>query len=127
VTGVGRGTQPRRAIWQVPTVALVMAGWILFRSPSLGYAAGFVRSLFRIGQPVPLTVSLAAEPIALVVLAVGCASVLIPAAWVTGVRLENSALRLVRPLRWAMVAVVLPACLVAVMAGNFSPFLYFQF
>jgi alginate O-acetyltransferase complex protein AlgI len=127
MTGLGRGDRPRGAIWQVPTVALVMAGWILFRSPTLGYAAGFVRSLFRIDAPVPLTVSLAAEPIALLGLVIGCASVLIPATWVTGVRLEHPDLRLVRALRVAMVALILPASLVAVMSGNFSPFLYFQF
>jgi hypothetical protein len=46
---------------------------------------------------------------------------------VTGVRLENPIPRAHRVLRLAVVGLVLPAALVFVISGTFSPFLYFQF
>jgi hypothetical protein len=53
--------------------------------------------------------------------------VLIPATWVTGVHLADPSARWDRALRLAAVGVVLPAALVLVVVGSFSPFLYFQF
>ena len=60
-------------------------------------------------------------------LAFGAGSVLLPRTWVTGVRLENPLVARHRLLRLAVVGVVLPAALVLVISGTFSPFLYFQF
>ncbi|HEY2917079.1 MAG TPA: MBOAT family protein [Candidatus Limnocylindrales bacterium] len=127
VFGVGRGPEPRARIWQAVTVGLVMFGWILFRSPTLDYAAGYIGALLRPMGAVPLTIRLAAEPLALAALVFGAASALIPAAWVTGVRIQNPLRRAEWVLRYAMVVIVLPVALGLVLAGNFSPFLYFQF
>ena len=126
-TGAGRATARRALIWQPVTIGLVMLGWILFRSPSLPYAIGYLAALAHPAGAVPVDVALAAEPLALVALVIGCASALIPARWVTGVQLELPDPARNRGLRLATLAIVLPAALVLVLTGTFSPFLYFQF
>ena len=65
--------------------------------------------------------------LALAALGIGCASALLPGTWVTGVQLERPRLLRNRVLRLAMATVVLPAAIVLVLTGSFSPFLYFQF
>jgi alginate O-acetyltransferase complex protein AlgI len=127
LTGAGRGTAPRPALWQVTTVGLVVLGWVLFRSPSVGYAAGYYAALLRPGLELPLAIRQVLDPVTVVCLIVGIGSVLLPRTWVTGVRLENPIPRVNRVLRLVMVGVVLPAALVLVISGTFSPFLYFQF
>jgi len=126
-TGVGRGERPRGAAWQAGTIVLVMLGWILFRSPSIEHAIGYLGAFLRPGGPLPVAVALAAEPLAMLALAIGCVSALIPASWVTGVRLEQPQLLVNRLARVATAAVLLPVALGLVLTGNFSPFLYFQF
>jgi len=128
-TGVGRGPSagPRPRPWQAVTIVLVMLGWVLFRSPSIDAAAGYLGAFFRPGGPLPLEVALAATPPVLIALVIGCASALIPAAWVTGVRLQQPDLLANRAARLVTAAVLLPAALVLVLTGTFSPFLYFQF
>ena len=126
-TGAGRGTSPRAWPWQAVTIVLVVAGWVLFRSPDLPYALGYFASLGRLAGAVPPDVALVAEPLALAALVFGAGSVLIPAGWVTGVQLERPLRLRNRLLRLAMATVVLPAAIVLVLTGTFSPFLYFQF
>jgi alginate O-acetyltransferase complex protein AlgI len=126
-TGAGRGERPRARPWQLVTIVLVVAGWVLFRSPTLDYAFGYFAAFLRPAGAIPPDVALAAEPLALAALVFGCASALIPASWVTGVQLERPQLLRNRVLRLAMAAVVLPAAMVLVLTGTFSPFLYFQF
>jgi len=127
VTGVGRGPGVRARLWQPVTIALVMAGWVLFRSPSIEHALGYFAAFARPVGPVPPVLALAAEPLALAALLFGCGSALIPARWVTGVRLEDPRPLVNRWLRVAVAAVVLPAAILLVLTGSFSPFLYFQF
>jgi alginate O-acetyltransferase complex protein AlgI len=127
LTGAGRGAGIRAAGWQVSTVALVVLGWVLFRSPTLEYAAGYYAALLRPGLGLPLDVRVALDPLATACLVFGAGSVLIPRTWVTGVRLENPVPIGHRALRLAMVGLVLPAALIFVISGTFSPFLYFQF
>jgi alginate O-acetyltransferase complex protein AlgI len=125
--GVARGDGPRPRPWQAVTIVLVMLGWILFRSPSIEHALGYLGAFLRPGGTFPVDLALAAEPLALAMLAIGCASALIPASWVTGVRLQEPQLQVNRVARLATAAVLLPAALVLVLTGTFSPFLYFQF
>ena len=99
---------------------------MLFRSPSIEHALGYLGAFFQPGA-LPLEVALAAEPPVLIALAIGCASALIPATWVTGVRLQQPDLLVNRAARLVTAAVLLPAALVLVLTGTFSPFLYFQF
>jgi alginate O-acetyltransferase complex protein AlgI len=127
LTGAGRGAGIRPLPWQAGTVALVVLGWVLFRSPTLDYAAGYYAALLHPGLAVPLELRLALDPLATLCLVFGIGSVLLPRTWVTGVRLENPLARANRILRLAVVGLVLPAALVFVISGTFSPFLYFQF
>jgi alginate O-acetyltransferase complex protein AlgI len=126
-TGVARTGAPRSRAWQPVTIGLVMLGWVLFRSPSIESALGYLGAFLRPGGSMPVDVALAAEPLALIALGIGCASALIPASWVTGVRLTQPDLSINRVARLATAAVLLPAALVLVLTGTFSPFLYFQF
>jgi alginate O-acetyltransferase complex protein AlgI len=105
----------------------VVAGWVLFRSASIDAAAGYYLALLRPGGTVPVDFALAAQPLAVAALVFGCASALIPAKWVTGVRLMDPTTRPIRVLRAGFALVVLPAAMVFVLTGTFSPFLYFQF
>jgi alginate O-acetyltransferase complex protein AlgI len=126
-TLVTRDAGARSRLWQPVTILLVMAGWVLFRSPSLDHALGYFAAFLRPAAALPVDVALAAEPLALAVLVVAAASVLLPASWVTGVQLEQPRRLPNRALRLATAAVILPGALVLVLTGGFSPFLYFQF
>ena len=129
LTGTGRVEQvgARALVGQARTVVLVMFGWILFRSVDIPYAVGYMGALLRPAGGLTPDVVLALDPLAAIALAVGVASVAIPRWWVTGVRLEHAPTWTVRGLRLATVGVVLPVALVFLVAGTFSPFLYFQF
>ena len=127
VTGAGRGSGIRPVPWQAVTVVLVVLGWVLFRAPTLDAAAGYYAALLRPGLELPLAVRVALDPLATICLVFGAGSVLLPRTWVTGVRLENPLVASHRALRLVVVGLVLPAALVFVISGTFSPFLYFQF
>ena len=126
-TGAGRDARPRARPWQLVTIVLAVAGWVLFRSPSIGYALGYYASFAHLFGTIPPAVVLSAEPLALLALVFGCASAALPSTWVTGVQLEHPGLQRNRVLRLAMAGVVLPAAIVLVLTGTFSAFLYFQF
>ena len=128
--GVGRGDADddrRDVVGQARTIALVLFAWILFRSPDIGHALGYMAALPRLGLELPLAMARALDPLALTALAIGCASVLLPRDWVTGVRLERATMPRIRWLRLGSVAVVFPLAVAFLIAGDFSPFLYFQF
>jgi alginate O-acetyltransferase complex protein AlgI len=130
VLGIGRGDRDDDRpdpVGQARTVALVLFGWILFRSPDIGHALGYMGALLRPGLDLPITMARALDPLAIIALVIGCATVLLPRDWVTGVRLERASIPVVRVLRLAVIAVVFPAAISFLVAGDFSPFLYFQF
>jgi alginate O-acetyltransferase complex protein AlgI len=128
-TGIGRdpANTDRDLLGQARTVGLVVFGWILFRSPDLPYAFGYIAALGRPTAGLVPDVAAALDPLALLCLALGIASVLLPRDWVTGIRLEHAPTWPRRALRVATLAVVLPLALAFMIAGTFSPFLYFQF
>jgi alginate O-acetyltransferase complex protein AlgI len=129
VTGVGRtdrGDQ-RDLVGQARTIALVMFAWILFRSPDLPYALGYMGALLQPGGGLTTDVALALDPLAAIALAIGVASVALPRDWVTGVELQRASASPVRVLRLASLGVVFPVSIVFLIAAGFSPFLYFQF
>ena len=127
-TGAGRSPdRPRGRRWQVSTIALVLLGWVFFRSPDLAYAVGFLRALLRPGLALPPEVAMVLDPLVLAALVFGCLSVLIPAEWVTGRQVENPRPAFNRALRVGLATVVLPVSILMVVASGFSPFLYFQF
>ena len=129
-TGVGRGDDAvsgRQIVGRVRTIGLVLFAWIIFRSPDLPYAVGYMEALLRPVGGLPLEVTLALDPMAAFALLIGASSVLLPRGWVTGVRLERDATPGTRLLRLAAVGVVFPASVVFLVAAGFSTFLYFQF
>jgi alginate O-acetyltransferase complex protein AlgI len=129
VAGVGRDPEDPTSdrLGRARTVALVMVGWVLFRSPDLAHAGGYFAALVRPGLAVPPEVAVALDPLATICLAIGAATVLLPRTWVTGVRLEHAPSWPVRALRTATVALVLPVAIAFLVSGTFSPFLYFRF
>ncbi len=128
IVGVGRGGSLTRApIWQPVTIALVMFGWILFRSPTLEYAAGFIAALLRPGLTLVPSVVPVLNPLVWIALVIGAGSALLPASWVTGIQLENAGRPFNRGLRLGYAWVLLPVSVLLVVASGFSPFLYFQF
>ncbi len=71
-TGIGRGDdvdRGRQLVGQARTIALVLFGWILFRSPDLPYAIGFMEALLRPAGGLTLDVALALDPLAVIALA----------------------------------------------------------
>ena len=129
VTGIGRTDRAdqRDLVGQARTIALVMFAWILFRSPDLPYALGYIGALLRPGGGLTTDVALALDPLAAIALAIGVASVALPRDWVTGVELQRASASPVRVMRLAAVGLVFPASIVFLIAAGFSPFLYFQF
>ncbi len=126
--GIGRGREERfRWLARARTIGLVMFGWILFRSPDIAWAAGYVLSFLTLGGPLVGTVSIAFGSLARVALVVGVASFLLPGNWVTGRRLVEDARPVLGGLRLAQILVVMPIALIALLAGTFHPFLYFNF
>ena len=65
-----------------------MIGWVIFRSPDIGHAVGYLAALGRPDLALAGEVAVALDPLAAVALVVGVGSVLIPRDWVTGVRLR---------------------------------------
>lgn len=126
VGGAADDDRPDR-LGQARTIALVLFAWILFRSPDLDHALGFMGALLQPSLALPDEAARALDPLAAIAIAIGCASVLLPRTWVTGVRMERASTPRLRYLRLATVGIVFPAAIVFLIAGDFSPFLYFQF
>ena len=113
----------RRAI----TFLIVVLGWVLFRASGLGDAGDVYSAMFSFDfGPLPAAVDQALTPEPFLALGIGLASVLLPRDFVLGRVVQD---------RWAgaplvaraAVLAVLPIAAIAVAAGSFSPFLYFQF
>ncbi|HUP53975.1 MAG TPA: MBOAT family protein [Methylomirabilota bacterium] len=131
VGGATPGGRPRAggayALARTRTLILVLLGWVLFRAGSLPDAIGVYQAFLRPEIGLTPKVVVALDPMATIALVVGALSFLLPASWVTGVRLELDRSLPVGGLRLAELALVLPIALLVAAAGGFSPFLYFQF
>jgi alginate O-acetyltransferase complex protein AlgI len=114
---------PRRAL----TLLLVVVGWVLFRSDSLGQAGRFLSAM---ASPHPGSVSAAVDAALTskteLALAIGLASFLLPRELVMGKVLQGRWTGAPLVARMAVIA-VLPLAAITVAAGSFSPFLYFRF
>jgi alginate O-acetyltransferase complex protein AlgI len=113
----------RRAI----TLLAVMVGWVMFRSPTAGDAFSYLGAMFSAGGVTAEAITNALDTRALIAMALGAASVLLPGNIVGGLLVTGW--RGVRgtTLRIAEVAVALPYVMIIVASGSFSPFLYYQF
>ncbi len=129
MSGIGRSeaTTPS-LIRRVSTLAIIMVGWVLFRSPNLTHAAGMLLAMLTPkALPTPLAVELALNWHNLVVLAVGASALFLPVSF-SGHRVLTSP----APYRWSTARTVCLAFLVlwsivTLASTTYNPFLYFQF
>ncbi len=114
------------ALRRATTLLIVMLGWVLFRSTSLDAAGNFYLALFSFdGFGLGILEDFVTTRVALtLLLAIGVFG--LSRDFVAGLALtrpDNPPI----PARAAIMLVALPAALLLVAAGAFSPFLYFQF
>jgi alginate O-acetyltransferase complex protein AlgI len=112
---------------QAGTLTLVMLGWIIFRSPDIAHAVGYLAALVRPLGGIAPDILVTLNPLAVIGLALGIASFFLPRTWVTGRRIASDPSRRSEALRIGSVVVAVPVALILLVAGGFSPFLYFQF
>jgi alginate O-acetyltransferase complex protein AlgI len=114
----------RRAL----TLLLVMMGWVLFRAETLPEALSYYRALF-----LPTTWALSPQIAELLdlrlisALLIGSAMFVLPGAQALGPRLTDDGGAALAATRLTIAMLALPLALTYVMAGAFSPFLYFRF
>ena len=128
VTGI-RELPPERlqGLRRATTFLLVVFGWVLFRAENLGDAGEVYAAMFSFDfGDLPAAVDAALTPQPLVALLFGLATVLLPRDLVFG-RLVMDRWDGVSALARAAFAVTALWAAIAVAAGSFSPFLYFQF
>lgn len=121
-----RAPRPVGHLW---TMAMVMGGWVFFRSPDLAYALGFFQSLFGFGGADPAFYpALYFTPqaaVALVAALPGCGP-LLPAIRRRleerrGTRLFGAGLEFI------LLAATLALSLLALAVSTYTPFIYFRF
>ncbi|MFD9736972.1 MBOAT family O-acyltransferase [Umezawaea sp. NPDC059074] len=114
----------RRAL----TMALVMIGWVFFRSSDLGRALAMLGHLLLPDfSGVSDAVSAATTNQRVVILVVALAIVVLPTAPVSGPYLESSRDKIANVARISLMTVGLAYAAILVAGGTFSPFLYYQF
>jgi alginate O-acetyltransferase complex protein AlgI len=128
LSGISRMSDKRLAVLRrAGTFLLVILGWVLFRSDSVGDALEVYRTMFSPHSgPLPQALHDALVAPAVLALCVGLASALLPRGIVMGRMLDGGWDGWGLPARVAVVALV-PLAAITVAAGSFSPFLYFQF
>lgn len=106
----------------------VILGWVVFRADSLGQAFGIYEAMFTwSGLGLPPEVELVVTTRAIIALAIGLATVVLPRTFVGGISIPHSVGRRPAIARFAMMFIVLPYALTLTVSGSFSPFLYYQF
>jgi alginate O-acetyltransferase complex protein AlgI len=114
----------RRAL----TLLLVAIGWVFFRAEDMGVALNYLQTMFvPTTGPVPDTILAVQTNQRMFVLAAASLVFLMPADLVLGRLIERFDYRPATVLRAAVLFVAVPYAAIAVAAGTFSPFLYFQF
>jgi alginate O-acetyltransferase complex protein AlgI len=118
----------RRTARRALTLALVVVGWVFFRSPDLPHALTMIGHML-LPDFTGLTdvVSDAFTNQRLVILLCALAIVFMPAHPVTGPLLESSRSKPATVLRVTIMTVGLLYAAILVATGTFSPFLYYQF
>lgn len=119
---------PKCVSWSI-TMLIVMVGWVLFRSRDISYAIGFLRSMF--GQVIPgfkfygisyyLDNQIIVTLIAALLLSVGVPEKIM--------RLfpNRSSIYLGSFIKIFVYCFLLLCCMLMIVNGNYSPFIYFRF
>ena len=130
LTGTGV-TDPHARLWPIRravTFLLVVVGWVIFRANGLRHGLEYLHRMFLPrGGGIDKEVAALMDNRAWLGLAVGLATLLLPAGLAIGRQLMVSQTNAANRARFAVVFIVLPLSLIIVSVGNFSPFLYFQF
>lgn len=114
----GRGATLRRA----GTAAIVMVGWVFFRSADLDRSVQFLHAIVRGGATLTPGLTVALGHRALLTLVLAALVFVVPARHSTpGLLKQNAVVRI------ATCGFALPLATLFVAAGSFSPFLYFKF
>ncbi|MGF1463280.1 MAG: MBOAT family O-acyltransferase [Maricaulaceae bacterium] len=121
-TASGLWVWPRRAL----TLVLVMAGWVVFRAPDLGYAAEFYAAMVRFDGGLSPEVTATLSRKAVLVLALGSLIVLAPPSWTARGFMDRTD-GWGFAARWTVLGLGLPYAMMLVVSGAFTAFLYFQF
>ena len=117
---------PYAPLRRIATLLLVMVGWVIFRSPDMGYAIDYLSAMLTPHgwSLAPIADALTNRDVLLT--SVGMLVFLLPGRF-------SGADLLVRPGPWpaaaraATVLVLVPYAAILIASGSFSPFLYFQF
>jgi alginate O-acetyltransferase complex protein AlgI len=131
LTGYGSATPTNPASLagqRALTLLLVAVGWVFFRAGDLSFAVDYLQAMFvPTTGPVPDTLLAVRTNQRMVVLAAATLVFVMPANLVLGRLIERFDRRPAVLLRGAVMFVAAPYAALAVAAGTFSPFLYFQF
>jgi alginate O-acetyltransferase complex protein AlgI len=116
------------AVRRALTLLLVAVGWVFFRAGDIGAAMSYLETMFvPTTGPVPDAVLAVRTNQRLVVLAAASLVFVMPTNLVMGRLVERFDNRPAAVLRTAVLFLGAPYAAIAVAAGTFSPFLYFQF
>ncbi len=129
-----RPTDPSATSWvpvrRMVTLFLAVLGWVWFRATDIGHALDYFVALAGLapdaGTSDPLT---RVDGRTTLTLFLACTTVLLPGWWVTGVESVKLATHrtFVRVAGATSIATSFAYAMLLVVAGTFSPFLYFQF
>jgi alginate O-acetyltransferase complex protein AlgI len=112
----------RRAI----TLLLVMVGWVIFRSPDLGYAVDYLTVMFTPHGHSLDAISIALTNRVVLLTCIGAGVALLPPGIPSPPLLDKQGTWPALA-RAAMLLLLVPYAAMLVASGSFSPFLYFQF
>ncbi|HEX7323124.1 MAG TPA: MBOAT family protein [Mycobacterium sp.] len=119
---------PRLVGQRALTALLVMIGWVFFRSPDLGYAMSYLKTMFvPTFGPVPDALVAVQTDQRMIVLLGALLVFIMPAKLVMGRLIERFDYQPAAAFRYAILFIATPYAAISVAAGTFSPFLYFQF
>jgi alginate O-acetyltransferase complex protein AlgI len=107
-------------------ILIVFVGWVLFRAETFGDALRYYEAMILPVGGMSPAVSLAMTSQAVTILAIACGIFLLPGAR-SGGRFLIDGLGLRADIARVGVMLLLPLVLVMAFAGDYSPFLYFQF
>jgi D-alanyl-lipoteichoic acid acyltransferase DltB (MBOAT superfamily) len=126
VTGFGRVTERLPVIGSLYTLAVVLAGWAIFRAPGGSYAFNYLRSMALLsGNPLigSDTFTIMREYALIWVIGIlGCLPVVKVISASRIVRIKGVAF-----FKWVYLIFILFLSFILISGGNFNPFIYFNF